>query len=193
MFTLLAALVLAAEPNWEVLSDGPVKVQQRIWPTGVVELQVESELKAPFEAVQETLLDCQNAHKFMPYVVECKRLAPVAEDGGQLTYTRVAPPLVANRDSVIRVVNDDRPYDDQFKQTWEAVPNALPEVQGVYRLKINQGSWRAFRISTGTRVFYRVAAEPGPGVAGFVMGTVNRSAMYDLFKAIEKEAQRRAK
>ncbi len=198
-FALVALLVLglrtlADEVPWDTVAREPIAILQRTWADSpVTEVVAEGDVRASLLDVESVLLDCANGPQFMPYEKECRFLGPPEKDGTQLVYTRLAPPLVAHRDYVLRLSVERAPPDGTagFRQSWTAVPGAVPEVEGVVRLNINQGSWSGTSRKDGTHLVYRLAVEPGAGVPSFLVRWTNGKAVTDLFQAIEKEAARR--
>ena len=68
----------------------------------VQEVWAESTLAAPVEDVQAALLDAEAYPRFMPYVKESRKVGGPDADGSVRMYTRIGPPLVAQRDYVLR-------------------------------------------------------------------------------------------
>ena len=77
-----------------------------------------------------------------------------------------------------------------FKIGWEAVPEAQPEVEGVVRVKLNEGSWLATPLNGGkrTRLTYTLLTNPGGLIPAFVVNLSNTIAIPELFEAVKKRS-----
>src|SRR5262245_39809065 len=107
---VVGALALAvgpaarAEEPWQTASTGALLIRTRPVPGSAVrELWVETDLRAEVRDLQDTLLDGESFPRFMPYTKQARRLGPPGPDGTWLVYTRVAPPVIAQRDYVVKV------------------------------------------------------------------------------------------
>jgi hypothetical protein len=132
----------------------------------------------------------------MPYVAEVRTLKIPTSDRSWFTYQRVAPPLVAARDVVLHVWMDASLGDegsDRFHNRWEAVPGMVPSAPGAVRTPLSNGSWEVRRMANGQcRATYRFVVDPGGNIPTWLADLGNRTGIPELFKALEKEAQRRA-
>lgn len=190
---LLGGAALADDPEWRVTSRGRVELRQRTLPdSNVTELRAEGVVRAPLKDIEAALLDFTAYPRFIPYVRACEYVQTPATAGKKLVYTRLAVPLVADRDYVLEMSRRRRDG-DAFQLSWTSHPDAVPEVKGVVRLRINHGSWRGTRDAQGTYLVYTVSAEPGPGVSPVFVRLTNPRAVADLFDAVEREALRRAR
>jgi hypothetical protein len=77
-----------------------------------------------------------------------------------------------------------------FRSEWTASPEAEPEVKGVVRIRLNDGSWVAEPISGGTRtrLTYTLLTNPGGLIPDFVANMSNTVAIPKLFKAVMKRS-----
>jgi hypothetical protein len=201
---LAASAAVGGEPppdpdsGWTVVSTRPIVVKMRAHPgTRVKEILAIGLVSAPPELVQETLLDGESFPRFMPYVKESRKLPVATADGSWFTYQRVAPPLVAARDSVYHVWLEESlgpGGSGAFRNRWEAVSGMVPSVPGVVRTPISSGSWevRAAKGTPGSRAAYRFLVDPGGNVPSWLVDMGNRSGIAEVFKALETEANRRA-
>lgn len=185
------------EEPWTVVTSRPILLKTRARPgTRVREVWASAVFAAPGELVQEALLDGEHFPRFMPYVQEVRMLKVPTSDGSWFTYQRVAPPLVAPRDMVFRIWMDSSLEDEgsvRFHNHWEAVPGMVPSAPGAVRTTISSGSWDVKRLPDGQcRATYRFLVDPGGNIPTWLADIGNRTGIPELFKALEKEAKRRA-
>lgn len=193
---LLVAAGAQAE-EWQTIATGAITVKARARPgTPIREVWAEGDLDAPVYDVQAAVLDAEGYPRFMPYVKETKVLNPRTADGSRLVYTRLDLPFISGRDYVVKVYVDQRaPVDSSgtFKNHWVAAPDAVPPRQNVVRLKVNEGAWEVRPLGPNrSHVVYHFTIDPGGWVPGFAIDMGNRTAATDTFKAVEKEAKKRA-
>ena len=188
-----------AEENWTQTVSGPITVKTRPTVHGSNIKEVWSEGDVGVSA-----LDIQgDAHRPNPIPAlhaVCQRgpgWAPQAEaDGAHLVYTRLELPLVTPRDYVERVHNDHLVAADgggTFEQRWEAVPDRLPKRVNVIRVRVNEGQWLVTPKGDRTsHIVYKFTVDPGGMIPPFAANIGNTSGVTDTFRAVEKEARRRA-
>lgn len=154
-----------------------------------------SEVEAPPEVVFNVLVDFERYPEFMPYVKESRVLSREG-DSKVVTYARIAPPFVKERDYPLKVrMTRGAPLiDDVFRIDWTASPEAQPEVEGVVRVKLNEGSWLAEPLDGGkrTRLTYRLLTNPGGLIPDFVVNLSNTIAIPELFQAVKKRSVEKA-
>ena len=154
-----------------------------------------SEVEAPPEAVFNVLVDFEHYREFMPYVKESEVLSRT-NDNEVVTYARIAPPFISERDYPLKVrltrrsAGDGTTKDNVFKVEWAALPEAKPEVEGVVRVKLNEGSWLAEPLDGGrhTRLTYTLLTDPGGLIPDFVFNLSNTVAIPELFDAVRKRS-----
>ena len=73
-------------------------------------------------------------------------------------------------------------------------PEVQPEVKGVVRIKLNEGSWLATPLDGGTRtrLTYTLLTNPGGLIPDFVANMSNTTAIPELFKAVGKRSVQEA-
>jgi hypothetical protein len=154
-----------------------------------------AEVEARPEIVFDVQSDFEHYPDFMPYVKESRVLS---REGNSevITYARVAPPFVSERDYLLRVrmMRGTASNGGIFKIEWEAVHEMQPEVEGVVRIKLNEGSWLATRLDGGTRtrLTYTLLTNPGGMIPDFVANMSNTIAIPELFKAVGKRSVQEA-
>jgi uncharacterized membrane protein len=150
-----------------------------------------SEIKAPAETVFNVLGDFEHYPDFMPYVKESRVLSRRG-NSEIVTYARVAPPFVSERDYPlqVRVTRGTPKNGGVFRIDWTALPGAWPEVEGVVRVKLSEGSWLVEPLHRGkrTRLTYTLLANPGGLIPGFVVNLSNTIAIPELFEAVKKRS-----
>ncbi len=150
-----------------------------------------AEMDAPPEVVFNVVSDFDQYPDFMPYVKESRVLSR-KNDSELMTYTRIAPPFVSERDYPLefKMTRGTPANNGVFKTEWTARPETQPEVDGVVRLKLNEGSWFAEPLDSGTRtrLTYTLLTNPGGLIPAFVANMSNTIAIPKLFKAVEKRS-----
>lgn len=197
---VLALPALAADADgWEVVVKGPpftVKNKAREG-TAIKEVWAEGEIAAPVRDVQDTLMTPGNFKNFMPNLKVARNIGNVEADGSTYVYTELDLPVVTSRDYVVRVWLDESVKPDgsgAFRNRWVAVPDKLPERRNLVRVKVDDGSWYVTPVGDGSKSWavYKFAIDPGGWIPNFAAEMGNARAVPDTFKAVEKEAQRRA-
>jgi len=193
---LAVAPAARAEEPWQTVSTGAVVVRTRSVPGSPVrEVWAETDLKAEVRDLQDTILDGESFPRFMPYTKQARRLTQPGPEGFWFVYTRVAPPVIAQRDYVVKVSVERSVEPDGsgwFQNRWISAPGLVPPVEGVVRMAINEGSWSATPRGDGrSHVVYRFRINPGGWIPPFLADLANQSAIPDVFRAVEREAQRR--
>ncbi len=198
---LLALSVLAARSaraaDWEVVVEKPYLVKTRPLPgTSIHEVWAEGVVDAPVREIGEAVMDPEGFPRFMPYVKEGRFIKGTEPDGARYVYVRLNFPIVSARDYVTKVYilkNTAPDGSGVFENKWDAVPNLIPSRNNIVRLQYNSGSWNVTPRPDGkSYVVYKFAVDPGGAVPAFAANMGNRSGVPDTFKAVEKEAQRRA-
>lgn len=160
---------------------------RRIVATGEVETRP--------EIVFDVLSDFEHYPDFMPYVEESRVLSRKG-NSEVVTYARIAPPFVSDRDYLLRVrmTRGTASNSSVFEIEWEAVPEVQPEVEGVVRIKLNEGSWHGAPLAGGarTRLTYTLLTNPGGLIPDFVANMSNTIAIPELFKAVGKRSVQEA-
>lgn len=195
--SLLSALAPAADNKWETQRTDPILVKTRARPgSDVKEVWAEGIIAATPIDIQNTITDVDRFPKFMAYMTVSKFVGGTDEDGARYTYAKLDLPVIAARDFVHKTYIDrDAARDPQgvFANHWFAVPDKIPEVKGVVRLKISEGSWQITPLPDGkSHVVYKLCVDPGGAIPAFAANKANADGLTDTFKNIEKEAQRRA-
>ena len=190
---LTAQVARAEEGGWETVSTGQLTVKSRVASESrVYEYLVEGVIPANAFDLQTALSTPERFPKFMPHVEETQLLHRT--DVMHRVYTRINPPVGQRRDMVTEVRVHERVKADgtgTFRQTWRALPDAVPERDGITRVRINEGSWEiAPDASGGSRVKYRFRVDPGIRVPRFIADMANEKTIPETVSAVVKEAKR---
>jgi len=150
-----------------------------------------SEVDASPETVFNVVSDFEHYQDFMPYVEESRVLSR-KNNREVITYARIAPPFVSERDYPLQVMmaRGSPSNGGVFKVGWTARPEAQPEIEGVVRVKLNEGSWVAEPLDGGrrTRLTYTLLTNPGGLIPDFVVNLSNTVAIPELFEAVKKRS-----
>jgi hypothetical protein len=150
-----------------------------------------SDIETPPVIVFKVLSDFEHYRDFMPYVKE-SRILDRKSTGETITYARIAPPFVSERDYplVVRTTPGEASNGDVFKIEWIAAPEIEPEVKGVVRVRLNEGSWRGEPRDDGsrTRLTYTLLTNPGGLIPDFVLDLSNTIAIPELFDSVRKRS-----
>ncbi len=196
VFTLFGAASARAE-DWNTVTTSPYLVKTRPLPNSAIhEVWAEGVIDAPVQDIQDALMDPDSFPRWMPYVKEGRYVGQPLPDGARHVYIRLELPMVSSRDYFTRVNLVKGVAADgsgEFENKWVAVPTLFPPRSNVVRLQFNQGSWHVTPRPDGKAfAVYRFAVDPGGSVPAFAANMGNRSGVPDSYKAVEKEAQRRA-
>lgn len=198
---LLLCMAVAPGPavaeGWDTIATGPIVIRSRMRPgTPIREVWAEGNMCVPVRDVQAAIMDTEAYPRFMPFVKESRYVGEPEADGSGIVYGRVEPPVIGARDYVLGVVLERGVAPDgsgTFLNRWFALPDHLPRRANAVRLRVNEGSWEVRPLAGGrSHVTYRFALDPGGWLPPFVADIGNRSAVMDTFKALEREARRRA-
>ena len=183
----------AGGEDWELVSSGQLTVKSRLVEEAeVYEYLVEGIIEADAYDLQTALTNQERFPKFMPHVEHTQVLFD-SEDTRRV-YTRINPPVGSRRDMVTEVRVQERITPDgagAFRQTWRALPDAVPQKDGVTRIRINEGAWEITPDPSGhSRVKYRFRVHPGIRVPRFLSDLANKKAIPETLSALVGEAER---
>jgi len=197
------AWVLATAATWNLRAsdDAPWTVAAKDGETVVYERprsgSALQEFKGvgPIEAeplvVKRVLDDVTEYPRFMPYVVEARVLSRDANS--RVTYQRLSPPLVGNRDYTIRVDYETRTTGGllSFLNRWHVANELGPaEKRDVVRVKVTEGSWLLEPSGPGrTLATYRIFSDCGGSLPTGLANRASKSAIPRLFAAVRKQAR----
>ena len=155
------------------------------------EFKAIGEIDAGSKTVHNVIDDVEAYSNFMPYTKECRVLKK--EDNSIITYQRLSPKIVSDRDYTIRIQKKSWPAENglAYSNRWEAAnEEGPPEQPGVFRVKLCEGSWLLEPAGANkTRATYFVFTDSGITVPVFRANTISETGITKLFVAVRKQAK----
>jgi len=197
--TLIVALALQAHAadagGWQTVATGAITIKTRTVPGSPIrEVLAEADLEASATDLQQAVLDVERFPKFMPYVRETRFVEKPTGDGTRVVYTALGLPIVKGRDFVIvdRVVKSlNADGTGEFITQWQVAKDRVAARANFVRVQTNTGSWKVTPKGRGkSHVVYQFAVDPGGAIPPFLADLGNRNGVGDVFRAVEREAQR---
>lgn len=157
----------------------------------VKEFKAVGEIDAPTRAVSNVINDLESYPKFMPYTTECRLLKQ--EGDSIITYQRLSPKIVDDRDYTLRIRKKSWPVENGFAYTnrWEPANELGPaEKKGVVRVKMCEGGWLLEPAGPGkTRATYTVYTDSGGAIPVFLANSMGQLGIGRLYAAIRKQVK----
>ena len=183
------------EAKWNIASKAPeLTVYERLHDGSKLrEFKAVGLIALPPEVVHRVIDDVEEFPHFVPYVVEARVL--FRDASSRVSYQRISPPLMGDRDYTIRVRFETRRppggalcYCNRWQTANELGP---PEKRGVTRVKITEGSWLLEPTPDGrqTRATYTIFSDSGASLPAYLINAASRTAIPKLFDAIRKQAR----
>src|SRR6266566_2897251 len=192
-----ALSIFAADPgqnaDWKVVKQNSgVTIYSRPHPgSHLKEFKAVGEIDAATKTVHNVIDDVEAYTSFMPYTTECRVIA--RKDDSILTYQRVSPKIVTDRDYTLRIQKKSWPVENglAYLNRWEPANEHGPaEKPGVFRVKVCDGSWLIEPTGEGkTRATYSVFTDSGIGGPAFLANTISTTGINKLFAAVRKQAK----
>jgi len=192
-----ALSTFAAEPDhngdWRVAKQsGGVTIYSRPHAgSHLKEFKAVGEIDAPTKAVHNVIDDVDAYSSFMPYTAECRVIA--RKDDSILTYQRVSPKIVSDRDYTLRIQQKSWPVENglAYLNRWEPANEQGPAAKpGVFRVTICQGSWLLEPAGEGkTRATYSLFTDSGIVGPAFLANTISETGISKLFAAVRKQVK----
>jgi hypothetical protein len=155
------------------------------------EFKAVGEIDAATKTVHNVIDDVGAYASFMPYTAECRVIA--RKDDSILTYQRVSPKIVSDRDYTLRIRQKSWPVENglAYLNRWEPANEDGPaEKPGVFRVKVCEGSWLLEPAGQGkTRATYSVFTDSGIVGPAFIANTISTTGISKLFAAVRKQAK----
>jgi hypothetical protein len=173
----------AAAADWEKLdsfesSPGPYELRRRqASGSSVTEYRIEAELGVGVDRAVR-------AHLARPADEDQELL--VDQGDVQIVYLRIATPLIADRDLVLRNERRIDPEAGIYRFEWRAVPEQGPPVpDGVVRIERSEGSW-VFqpRGDAHTQVVFTSLTDVGGRVPAWLVNRVYRGRVLSQFEGL---------
>ena len=196
ILTLQPAVTRAADAEWSEISRTPTLTWSVREHTGrsVKEVRPVGTFDEPNWVVKNVLDDAEHYAQFMPHVVESKVISRDRSKGQTVAYARVDPPMISERDYTILVQDQSTATDKGpvYKTRWSPANDKGPaEKSGVVRIKNNEGNWLLEPTDNGehTRGTYILWTDAGGGVPAFILNSLNKKRLTELFETVEKTAK----
>lgn len=149
------------------------------------------EVNASASDVRHVLM---NSDKYSHIFPDTEELKIIEREGSTslVQYSRTdAPWPVEDRDGVYEMVFIDR-EDGGFITKSRALPDRLPEKEGVVRIKQSNSYWRVIPTSPGKlRVEYEVAAEPGGNIPDWLANAAITEIPFSTMKNLRAVVEQR--
>jgi hypothetical protein len=135
--------------------------------------------------------DVEAYTSFMPYTTECRVIE--RKQDSILTYQRVSPKIVSDRDYTLRIQEKSWPVENglAYLNRWEPANEHGPaEKPGIFRVKVCEGSWLLEPAGEGkTRATYSVFTDSGIVGPAFIANTISTTGISKLFAAVRKQVK----
>jgi hypothetical protein len=193
--TLLSTF--AAEPgqneDWKLIKENSgVAIYSRPHPgSRLKEFKAVGEIDAATETVHKVIDDVEAYTSFMPYTAECRVIE--RDPGSILTYQRLSPKIVSDRDYTLRIQKKSWPVENglAYLNHWEPANEHGPAAKpGVFRVTVCEGSWLLEPAGEGkTRATYSVFTDSGIVGPAFIANTISETGIGKLFAAVRKQVK----
>jgi hypothetical protein len=193
----MALSVFAAEPSqsedWKLIKQSSgVAIYSRPHPgSRLKEFKAVGEIDAATKTVHNVIDDVEAYTSFMPYTTECRVIE--RKQDSILTYQRVSPKIVSDRDYTLRIEEKSWPVENglAYLNRWEPANEHGPaEKPGIFRVKVCEGSWLLEPAGEGkTRATYSVFTDSGIVGPAFIANTISTTGISKLFAAVRKQVK----
>ena len=180
-----------ANDDWKVVSEsGGVTIYSRPHAGSKLrDFKAIGQIDAQSRIVRGVIADFEAYPNFMPYTAECRLIR--REEDSIVTYQRLSPKILNDRDYTLRVHWTSRPGEGGlvYSNTWEPANELGPsEKPGVVRVKICQGGWLLEPDGAiKTRATYSIYTDSGGVIPSFLANKVSEIGIGRLFGAIRKQ------
>lgn len=186
--------IAAESSDWSaVVKSADLMVYQRPRAgTSLHEYKATGIIEAEPIVVKRVLDDVSEYPKFMPYVTEARILQ--ADKDSRLTYQRLSPPMVSDRDYTILVRFETRKSKEgatTFCNRWQVANDRGPaEKSGVARVKITEGSWLLEPVTGGrTQATYSIFSDSGGTLPAMIANAACQSGIPRVFASVRKQVR----
>ena len=195
--TGIAFSICAAQPRqsegWKAdKQSGGVTIYSRPHPgLHLKEFKAVGEIDAPTKTVHGVIDDVEAYSSFMPYTAECRVIE--RKHDSILTYQRVSPKIVSDRDYTLRIEKKSWPAENglAYLSRWKPANEHGPaEKPGVFRVKLCDGSWLLEPLGPNkTRATYFIFTDSGIAVPALLANTISETGISKLFAAVRKQSK----
>lgn len=184
-----------AEEEWKVAStSGGVTIYSRPHADkkALKEFKAIGQVEAPSAVVHAVISDFEAYPKFMPYTTECRMIKRESADTF-ISYQRISPKVVSDRDYALRVRVTSTPGNDGniYSHKWQAA-NELgpPKKENCLRVDICEGSWLLEPDGPDkTRATYFIYSDSGGMIPAFLANHFAQTGINKVFTAVRKQAK----
>jgi hypothetical protein len=191
----IALPIFAAEPadDWKLAKQASgVAIYSRAHAgSHLKEFKAFGEVEASTHTVHKVIGDVEAYPTFMPYTAEARVIEH--NHDSILTYQRISPKIVSDRDYTIRIKKRSWPAETgvAYLSEWKAANEHGPaEKPGVFRVKLVDGSWLLEPAGPNkTRATYYVFTDSGIAVPQLLANKISETGITKLFAAVRKQAK----
>jgi hypothetical protein len=192
-----ALAVCAAEPiskeDWKLVKQtNGVRIYSQPHPgSDLKEFKAIGEIDTSSRVAHKVIDDIEGYSSFMPYTAEARVIERKRDS--ILTYQRISPKIVNDRDYTIRIQKKSWPAENglAYLSEWSPANEDGPaEMPGVFRIKLVDGSWLLEPNGPNkTRATYYVFTDSGIAAPTFLANTISETGISKLFAAVRKQAR----
>jgi hypothetical protein len=155
------------------------------------EFKAVGEIDASSRTVHNVIDDLDAYADFMPFTKECRIVKK--EGDVVLTYQRLSPKIVSDRDYTLRILKKSWPASGglAYLNRWESANEHGPaEIKGVVRVKLCEGSWLIEPSGPNqTRATYSILTDSGGALPAFIANGASEIGIRKIFTAVRKQAK----
>jgi hypothetical protein len=195
---LLSGAAAADEASWEPVArtdDGIAVHMREQRGTTVKEVRATLRIAAPPRIVLDAACDPRSFRKSLKYV-ERQRYYWIGDPDVWFTYQLLDYPVVTRRDYVLRYERTLDPDKGIYRLSWStSAEKGPPPREDAIRVTLATGGIDVVPEDGGarSRLTFRLLADPGGNIPGWVINIANRLNLPDIVREIRDAAIRRAR
>ncbi len=155
------------------------------------EFKAVGEIDASSRTVHNVLDDLDAYADFMPFTKECRIVK--REGDAILTYQRLSPKIVSDRDYTLRIRKKSWPASGGFAylNRWESANDYGPaETKGILRVKLCEGSWLIEPSGPNkARATYSICTDSGGALPVFIANAASEIGIRKIFTAVRNQVK----
>ncbi|MEN8171208.1 MAG: START domain-containing protein [Pseudomonadota bacterium] len=190
-----APFTTAAEPdsswNWVAGREGIEVYSRDVESSPLDESLAITKFEASLTSVVALILDIDNNHRWIDSVDQSRVIERIS-DTESINYTvSNAPWPVSDRDAVVRTRVTQNPDTLAVLITSEALPEFIPQRQGLIRVEAIASSWRLLPLKGGgVEVRYQVHSDPGGNLPNWLVNAVMTDQPLNTLYGMHRELTR---
>ena len=173
LITSLSSYHLSAQNNsWKFRHDqnGIQVFTRKDSTSNIVEIKFRTEVKASLNAVVAMACDIPNLKNWSYRLKESYQLKEVSETEGYLYMYSDFPFPFSDRDMIVHYIMKQDPNTKQVTFVSKSVYNAIPEKDGVVRIKTIESKWIYTPLPNGVvRLEYQLKSDPGGNIPNWLI------------------------